>query len=482
MADRELQPDQRAVRAADERREPRDAEVVEHGDHRVGLVGRVERHVERAVGADPVDRDHVVARPGRSGGRGRPARPTSPARGTAGWPRRGGRPRSRRARRPPAARVAEGLPAQHARGAGPTWRRPSVRSSSPRRAARSRSRRRQSPVRAAVRSVAVEVGSGSSRGGEVGRARADNVAGIMVSSGHGLPKERRGGGCRLARTSRPIFRWTRFRPRRTWHLATSYVSLVAPASTGLSLSRISMGFRVDRGERAGRLSTPFARALGGSVCSSLITPRYRCWTFLNHSRHAQAFRPRCATRSREHGASRPSKGRNMASPRRNVLPSVLAVVLAAATVTLVAPSATQAAQPGDAGRFDTWVGYDVGQYPQSAAMGDFNGDGSLDVAWGMDSWSPARSRSRSTSATARSRRRCRTRPATRPSTSPSPTSTATATWTSSAPTRATTSTRRTSTSSSTTAAASSRAPSLRPATTRRTSPWPTSTPTATSTS
>ena len=52
------------------------------------------------------------------------------------------------------------------------------------------------------------------------------------------------------------------------------------------------------------------------------------------------------------------------------------------------PTAAEAAQPGDIGRFDTWVGYDVGQYPQTAAMGDFDGDGSLDVAWGMDSWSP----------------------------------------------------------------------------------------------
>jgi len=60
----------------------------------------------------------------------------------------------------------------------------------------------------------------------------DNVAGIMVSSGHGLPKERRGGGCRLARTSRPIFRWTRFRPRRTWHLATSYVVAGCPGFNG----------------------------------------------------------------------------------------------------------------------------------------------------------------------------------------------------------------------------------------------------------
>src|SRR4051812_42357291 len=62
--------------------------------------------------------------------------------------------------------------------------------------------------------------------------------------------------------------------------------------------------------------------------------------------------------------------------------------LSASTLTVLAQAPGQAAQPGDIGRFDTWVGYDVGQYPSAATMADFNGDGATDVAWGMDAWSP----------------------------------------------------------------------------------------------
>ena len=78
----------------------------------------------------------------------------------------------------------------------------------------------------------------------------------------------------------------------------------------------------------------------------------------------------------------------MSLPRRRSLALLATAALAASSLTVLIPSTSLAAQPGDIGRFDTWVGYDVGQYPQAAAMGDFDGDGSLDVAWGMDSWFP----------------------------------------------------------------------------------------------
>ena len=276
IADRELQPDQRAVRAADERREPGDAEVVEHGDHRVGLVGRVERQVDRAVGADPVDRDDVVlGRVDRTAGADLGVPPAGfgelRARRDVAIGRDPAEHDDRRQRR-----VAERLPAQ-TYGWGPPWRSPSVRSSCPRRCERAAGRGAAAPpveVRASTPPVEVRAKRASkpaARGGRGGRARADNVAGIMVSSGHGLPKERRGGGCRLARTSRPIFRWTRFRPRRTWHLATSYVSLVAPASTGLSLSRISMGFPDDRVDPRPAVSTRFPACLGCRATPTCVT-------------------------------------------------------------------------------------------------------------------------------------------------------------------------------------------------------------------
>lgn len=74
------------------------------------------------------------------------------------------------------------------------------------------------------------------------------------------------------------------------------------------------------------------------------------------------------------------------APRRVALGT--AAALAGASLVALAPPAALAAQPGDVGRFDTWVGYDVGQYPHLAVTGDLDGDGSADVVWGMDSWAP----------------------------------------------------------------------------------------------
>jgi hypothetical protein len=60
-----------------------------------------------------------------------------------------------------------------------------------------------------------------------------------------------------------------------------------------------------------------------------------------------------------------------------------AATLAALGLALSAPPGN-AAQTGDAHRFDTWVGYDVGEFPSSLATGDFNNDGAPDAVWGHD--------------------------------------------------------------------------------------------------
>src|SRR4051794_2266834 len=65
------------------------------------------------------------------------------------------------------------------------------------------------------------------------------------------------------------------------------------------------------------------------------------------------------------------------------LRAAAAASLAAVSLVLAAPPGG-AAQTGDAHRFDTWVGYDVGEFPSSLATGDFNGDGAPDAVWGHD--------------------------------------------------------------------------------------------------
>ena len=67
--------------------------------------------------------------------------------------------------------------------------------------------------------------------------------------------------------------------------------------------------------------------------------------------------------------------------RSRRLRAALVAFGAVAALTVVAGPAT-ALRPGDAGRFDTWTGYDVGRFPVAAAPADFNGDGAIDVAWG----------------------------------------------------------------------------------------------------
>src|SRR6478752_2101768 len=65
------------------------------------------------------------------------------------------------------------------------------------------------------------------------------------------------------------------------------------------------------------------------------------------------------------------------------LRAAAAASLAAVGLLLAAPPGV-AAQTGDAHRFDTWVGYDVGEFPSSLATGDLNGDGAPDAVWGHD--------------------------------------------------------------------------------------------------
>ena len=62
--------------------------------------------------------------------------------------------------------------------------------------------------------------------------------------------------------------------------------------------------------------------------------------------------------------------------------ALLTAALLAATVNAAAPSS--ASRPGDATRYDTWVGYDVGRYPDGVATADLNGDRRPDAVWIRD--------------------------------------------------------------------------------------------------
>src|SRR3546814_6979043 len=62
MPRRQLQSHQRAVGIADEGVQRVDVERVEQAGDGVGLVGRVDQRVERAVGADVVEGEDAVAR------------------------------------------------------------------------------------------------------------------------------------------------------------------------------------------------------------------------------------------------------------------------------------------------------------------------------------------------------------------------------------------------------------------------------------
>ena len=71
----------------------------------------------------------------------------------------------------------------------------------------------------------------------------------------------------------------------------------------------------------------------------------------------------------------------MTAPTRVLLALALA---AAAVLTGTVTTTGQAARPGDAERFDTWAGYDVGRYPVAVDTADFDGDGRQDAVWARD--------------------------------------------------------------------------------------------------
>ena len=70
MASGELQAGHRAIRRTDESLHARNAEVIEQCHESVGLIGAVEGDIERAIAAEPVNRQHAKAR--RINGQARP--------------------------------------------------------------------------------------------------------------------------------------------------------------------------------------------------------------------------------------------------------------------------------------------------------------------------------------------------------------------------------------------------------------------------
>ncbi|KAA1426014.1 FG-GAP-like repeat-containing protein [Nocardioides antri] len=64
--------------------------------------------------------------------------------------------------------------------------------------------------------------------------------------------------------------------------------------------------------------------------------------------------------------------------------SLLPAAALAGAALLVPTGSAEASRPGDGGRFETWVGYDVGRYPTAVAAADLDGDGLADAAWVRD--------------------------------------------------------------------------------------------------
>ncbi|MDQ4039773.1 MAG: FG-GAP-like repeat-containing protein [Actinomycetota bacterium] len=75
--------------------------------------------------------------------------------------------------------------------------------------------------------------------------------------------------------------------------------------------------------------------------------------------------------------------RSLESKHAVICRLVAAALMAGSAMAVQAVVATPASagQVGDAGRFDTWTGYDVGRLPVAVVAGDFTGDGLRDVAW-----------------------------------------------------------------------------------------------------
>ncbi|KAG1286149.1 hypothetical protein G6F64_014214 [Rhizopus arrhizus] len=120
MAERELRAAQRAIRIADERLQRADAEMIQQQCQRIGLVGGIDRNVQRAICPDEVEGQHAqllwvqraaladqILGPAPPPPAHSPGRPTHSA-GAPGWGRRGASTAPRRTHR-----------ARHARGHRP---------------------------------------------------------------------------------------------------------------------------------------------------------------------------------------------------------------------------------------------------------------------------------------------------------------------------------------------------------------------------
>jgi hypothetical protein len=70
--------------------------------------------------------------------------------------------------------------------------------------------------------------------------------------------------------------------------------------------------------------------------------------------------------------------------RASRTPLLVAGGLAGLLAGMVAGSPAEAARPGDATRFDSWIGYEIGRNLSAVVAGDFDGDGAPDLAWGRD--------------------------------------------------------------------------------------------------
>ena len=70
---------------------------------------------------------------------------------------------------------------------------------------------------------------------------------------------------------------------------------------------------------------------------------------------------------------------------RRVVPAhLLTATVTAALVVAGTAAPSHASRPGDATRYDTWVGYDIDRFPTAVVSSDLDSDGRPDAAWARD--------------------------------------------------------------------------------------------------